>query len=395
MNALVIGANEDSIESMRIARKYGYTIYAIDGNKDAKGLEAADFSYVVDINNLDKVFEITDKIKADIVLPAPIGHCLTTVGAVNDRYNLPGVGEKSAKLCTDKYLFNEVLEKSSLRDASTFLINKGDNVKEAVESIDVLPVIVKPRTGSGSRGIKIMSSKKDLREWAENYDVADEDYTVERFVSGDEYGIDGAFADGKFYLVLLRKKINTPPPYRQCVGYISVKPEEEQGFYDKCVTLMSEIGKSLGFINCVVHVDVIKSEGDTPFVIETSARPSGHNLSNFFTPKTTGIFLVEEFIKSSMGRPFSYVPTHTEKMMIRFFDLQEGIVEKIPEKEDMERINGILDYNCNIKVGDSLKTVTDGASVMGRGYYLIKADTEQELLDIASEVRNKFIINSR
>ena len=104
---------------------------------------------------------------------------------------------------------------------------------------------------------------------------------------------------------------------------------------------------------------------------------------------------MEEFIKSALGKPFSYVPTHIEKMMIRFFDLQEGIVEKVPDKKDIEKLDGILDYNCNITVGDSLKTVTDGASVMGRGYYLIKADTEKDLLDISSKVVNKFKIISR
>ncbi len=392
MNAFVIGANEDSIEAMKIARKYGYVIHAVDGNPEAKGLAAADFSYVIDISDPQKVFEVTDRIRPDIVLPAPIGHCLTTVGAVNDRYGLPGVSEKSALLCTDKYLFNELLEKKGVRKGNTRLIKKGRTLGTIPDEIRVYPLIVKPKTGSGSRGIEIISSKEELLRWGNEMGVFAEDYTLERFAAGEEYGIDGAFVDGRFYLILLRKKINTPPPYRQCVGYISVRPTEDRIFYDKCVTCMETIGRELGFVNCLAHVDVIREEGDEPFVIETSARPSGHNLSNYFTPMVTGVNMVEEFIKRAQKLPFSFVPDGTEKMMIRFFDLPAGIVEEVPDEKQVCEMRGICDYSCRISVGERLAVVTDGASVMGRGYYLIKAESEEELLKTDAKVRSGFRI---
>ncbi len=395
MNALVIGANEDSIESMQIARKYGYTIYAIDGSRNAKGLEAADYSYVVDINDLSAVFEITDRIQPNIVLPAPIGHCLTTVGAVNDRYGLLGVSEKSAKACTDKYLFNDLLEKKHLRNAKTLLIKKGEKSEDVLNHIDFFPIVVKPRTGSGSRSIEVINKKEELSLWAKRHSFFEEDYTLERFVIGDEYGIDGAFVNGKFYLVLLRKKINTPLPYRQCVGYISVQPGEEQVFFDRCTSCMEKVGTELGFENCVIHADIIKSKDDEPFVIETSARPSGHNLSNYFTPRVTGIVLVDEFVKSVMQKPFSDVPTKTEKKMIRFFDLPTGIVVQVPQKDEILSIGGVEDYCCYISEGDYLREVTDGASVMGRGYYLISANKEEDLLEIDKQIRDGFIIKKQ
>ena len=392
MNALVIGANEDSIKSMQIARKYGFVIYAIDGNKYAKGLAEADYSYVIDINDLEKVFSITDAIKPTVVLPAPIGHCLTTVGAVNDRYGLPGVSEKSAVLCTDKYKFSEVLEKNNLRNADTILLCAGADNKRIIDKIKKYPVIVKPKTGSGSRGVEVFASKKALLEWVESIGKADEDFTVESFISGDEYGIDGAFSDGEFYLILLRKKINTAPPYRQCVGYISVSPDEDTAFYNSCIEIMKKIGDVLELRNCVLHADVIKDEFHKPFVIETSARPSGHNLSNYFTPRVTGINEVEEYIKSVLNQPFSYVCKKTEKMMIRFFDLPTGVVSKVPAKEEILEIKGVEDYRCNIKAGDRIDMVIDGASVMGRGFYLIKGDSEKELFDIDTSIRSRFII---
>ena len=54
--ALVIGANEEAVFSIRTAQRHGLWVDAMDGNEKAKGLPAADEAYPVDINDLTKVF---------------------------------------------------------------------------------------------------------------------------------------------------------------------------------------------------------------------------------------------------------------------------------------------------------------------------------------------------
>lgn len=421
--ALVIGANEEAIFSIDAAHRYGLRVAAMDGNPKAKGLPFADEAFHVDINDLDAVFAVTDRLRPCAVVPAPIGHCLTTIGAVNDRYHLTGVSEEAAKRCTDKYRFHQEMAAAGLRRAEMLLLREGAMVREEeLSALTRFPVVVKPRFGSGSRGVEICGNEQELRclfryeicGGTEEKDAAlPEDYIVETCIPGPEYGVDGAYVDGEFRMVLLRRKKNTPPPYRQCVGYYSVLPEEEPAFYERCCGLMQEMGKALGFVNCVVHADLIRERNeageltDEPFVIETSARPSGHNLSNLFTPLATGVTLVEDFLKLAVPgiteqektasqeiRAKLFCPKRTRKLLIRYFDLEPGRVTAVPEKEALMERFPLLDYVCSIRPGDVLSEVTDGASVMGRGYYILEGQSDAQLDEADAGLRREFSLEA-
>lgn len=444
--ALVIGANEEAVFSIETAHRYGLLVAAMDGNPKAKGLCFADEALHVDINDLDVVFAAADRLQPCVVVPAPIGHCLTTIGAVNDRYHLIGVSEEAAKKCTDKYRFHQEMAAAGLRGAEMLLLREGTFVqKETLSALTRFPVVVKPRLGSGSRGVEICGNRQELRhllqdEICENNTKDNtkegkglpEDYIVETCIPGPEYGVDGAYVDGEFRMVLLRRKKNTPPPYRQCVGYYSVLREEEPVFYEKCCSRMQQMGEVLGFENCVVHADLIRMRNEAgeltqePFVIETSARPSGHNLSNLFTPLATGVTLVEDFLKLAIPelaerkeaaeegngwtskqengpasgaeaagiRAKLFCPARTRKLLIRYFDLGPGRVILVPDPEVLKKRFPLLDYVCSICPGDELLEVTDGASVMGRGYYILEGESDAQLDETDERLRQEFSVET-
>lgn len=414
INAVVIGANEEAIFSINLAHRYGLHVDALDGNAAAAGMAAADAAHHVDINDLKAVYEITDRLRPAVVLPAPIGHCLTTVGAVNDRYGLVGVSGKAAESCTDKRLFHVQLAEAGLRDAQQVLLTAGDSCTEAAAALTSLsryPVVVKPRYGSGSRGVEVCADREELerllcRKLCAGSRPLEEDYVAESCIPGPEYGIDGAYAGGEFRMVLLRRKRNTPPPYRQCIGYESILPEEDPVFYAKCVHLMQKMGRVIGLENCVMHADIIRRTDlreEEPFVIETSARPSGHHLSDLFTPLATGVTPAEDFLKlavpelclagAAQERERLFRPGRVRKLRIRYYDLPPGRVTAIPEEETVRRIPGVLDYVCRIREGDLLGRVQDGASVMGRGYYILEGADEKELDAADREVCSGFRIS--
>lgn len=393
MKAAIIGASSESLHTIQKAKEYNLTVVALDGNEKAEGLAAADEAIVVNISKEEETIRCIEKENIDFVLTVPIGRYLTTIGSVNDTLNLPGIGKKQAMYCTDKLLFHQKMEENGLRDCICL------EAKEAWEEREKLfsriengeqklqfPAILKPRHGSGSRGIHFVNDMQELQKAL--LATCGESYVLEECANGEEYGLDGAVIGGKFYLVLLRHKENTPLPARQAVAYFSVMPEDE--FYGQVKTFMEKTVKTLELQECLLHADLIRTK-DGPFMIEMSARPSGHNLHNLFTPLCTGVDVAEEYIKHRMGLEYSFIPEKTKMMMIHYFDL-EGKVQNVPNAEEIERNLGIrpVIWQCNVAEGDVLSKVSDGHSLMGRGYFVLEGESEEDLKEAAESIKNMF-----
>ena len=394
MKAVIIGASEEALHTIEKAHQLGIQTIALDGNPKAAGLSAADKGLVVDISNEKETIETVGKEQPDFVLTVPIGRYLTTIGAVNDALGLPGITGEMAALCTDKYRFHEKLAAQGLRDCHCYAVGAGDTNHTKTDIEIEFPAILKPRYGSGSRGIHMVGNHQELE--AALLQIEGEEYVLEDCVSGEEYGIDGAVIQGRFYMTLLRKKINTPPPHRQATGYFSCTGED--AFWRQTYDHMEKIVKCLGLRECLLHSDLIRGEKG-PFVIELSARPSGHNLHNLFTPLCTGIDLAEEYMKYRLGMPFLFTPKHTRHMLIHYFDGQ-GRVTRIPdalqieqllqkEQNNSEQIK-LICWHCNIIAGEILQPVSDGHSLMGRGYYILEGNDEKTMVELAEKITNSF-----
>ncbi len=395
MKAAIIGASKEALHTIEKAHGYGIKIVALDGDPHAPGLGVADRSMTVDISDEGAVIEALRGEKPDFVLTVPIGRYLTTIGAVNDALGLPGITRQMAVLCTDKFRFHQKLNRAGLRNCRCYEVSGGrildgegaayigERAKEAPVSF---PAILKPRFGSGSRGIYMLGDKEQLREALA--ETAGEAYVLEECIEGEEYGLDGAVTREGFQMVLLRRKRNTPPPARQAVGYFSVLPEED--FYKQVQSYVEKAVACLGLGECLLHGDIIRG-AEGPFLIELSARPSGHHLHDLFTPLCTGVDLAEEYLKYRTGLAYCFAPRGVRPMMIHYFDMQ-GRAERVPDREQAERAAGVrfAAWECHIRKGEELAPVSDGRTLMKRGYFVLEGEGKLWLEEKADIVRGLF-----
>lgn len=389
MVGIVIGASIESIYAITCAQKMGVYVVALDGNSEAPGLKIADKSIVVDIRNKELVCDTLEEINPTLTIPVPIGRYLTTTGYVNEHFKLKGINNVATELCTDKYLFHKKLNTQGLRQINSYLIkNKHDYVNKKFH----YPVIIKPRFGSGSRGVVLVNNENELAMHLESQDILEEDLIIEDAVAGTEYGIDGAVVDGVVQLTLLRKKIITPPPARQCVGYFSVNTSQHNHkLYEKIKKFLDLIISELEMDNCLFHADLIINE-DNIFIIEISGRPSGHYLHNIFTPYATDIDMISEHIKFIKNGTANFEPQEVKTAAIHYFNFENCIVNHVPSLDEFKLESGcnIVDYICNIAEGEELEPVNSGRSIMQRGYFIVRGEDEENLICQINKILSRF-----
>lgn len=376
---IVIGAGSDSLHAIGVARAMGVRVIAVDGNPEAAGFEFADEKRCVDISDLESVKRAVAEIRPDFVIPVPIGRYLTTIGAVNEAFGFKGLQRQGSIFSTDKYLFHQKLSENRLRNCRNYLL---EPCKEPAGGFDIsFPAIIKPRYGSGSRYISYLVDEDDLAQALDSVKNLKEDFVLEEAAPGDEYGVDGAVTGGKFQLILLRKKYITALPERQAVGYLTVMPGwDSAGLIPAVREYMQRVAESLCMDNCLLHADIMIN-GQDIFVIEASARPSGHNLHNVLVPLSTGVDMIKEYIHFLTDKPFSFIPKYTKGMLIRYFDFENRTVRYVPGECDIAKKTGfnLIKWKCNIKKGDYMNKVTDGHSIMDRGFFVIEGTDEEEL----------------
>ena len=156
---------------------------------------------------------------------------------------------------------------------------------------------------------------------------------------------------------------------------------------------LRHMGRSPMFTNCEVS-HVLMSLTTTMSTKKPMYLPSTHmhNLHNLFTPLCTGVDVADQYICHRIGMECSFVPERTRRMMIHYFDL-EGRVQVVPNEKEVKEILGdaLIIWNCNINVGDDLAKVSDGHSLMGRGFYVLEGKNHEELIDGIKQIKNMFV----
>ena len=86
---------------------------------------------------------------------------------------------ETIKICRDKYATAAALKENGIRVPKTFIV--GTRLDKL--ALD-FPMIIKPRSGRGGKGIKVFGSMAELKNDIKNYD---DTYIMQEFISGQEY----------------------------------------------------------------------------------------------------------------------------------------------------------------------------------------------------------------
>jgi carbamoyl-phosphate synthase large subunit len=106
-------------------------------------------------------------------------------------------------LCLDKYALAQRLDGCDIRAPRTRLASEG------VDAAMRFPLVVKPRTGRGSRGVELLESNEALRSYLGGSPYGEDELILQEYISGPEFTVSVvAWRDGEVQAVVPKEVIS-------------------------------------------------------------------------------------------------------------------------------------------------------------------------------------------
>ncbi len=382
---LIFGVGDLQKSIIDRAKALGLYVVGIDPCAEAFCRDEVDAFEVVGGQDYEGTLAVARKYKVAAVVTAATDKPLEMMARVAEELHLKFYSVETAKISTDKFLMKQCFERDGIPCAKGRLIHDADEARDFV-----CPVIVKPRDNSGSRGVVLCKNNEELRQAiSDAFEFSKKDTVlVEEFIEGREYSIEGLHFDGRSEVIQFTEKTTTPFPYNVELAHKQpaqlTEPQREE-----IRDLVRRIAKSLRFENCGSHTE-LKINDRGIFIIETSPRLGGDNITSHLVPLSTGINIEEQLLRIAMGLKVCLVPQQEPRVAgVRFLTLPEGVVEHISSKlEEVATWPGVVSFHCKLREGDCVRKFKSGLDRYGE---LILAAPTREVLDKRLEEYSKRI----
>ena len=378
-----VGPLQESIIAR--AKKMGLYTVGIDPCEDATCRDCVDAFEVVPGQDYEGHCAVIEKYSIDAIVTAATDKPLVMMARLAEKYGFPFYSVETAQWSTDKFQMKQRFLDGEVPCARGRLAKNVEGVADLQ-----LPLIVKPRDNSGSRGVILCRSQKELEDaFMEALDYSHLDNVlVEEFIEGPEYSIESLHHDGKSEVIQFTEKKTTEFPYNVELGHIqpaNISDENKQ----KIREIVAKIGKALKFENCPSHTE-LKINDRGIFVIETSPRLGGDYITSTLTPLSTGVNLEDELLKISLGEEINPSPKAVQYSGVRFFAFEEGsVIKHVPNEDFVKGWPHVVDFSFNLQKGEKVHQIT---SSLNRYGHITLIAGNRESIDDAFEKYEKAIL---
>lgn len=363
---LILGAGILQIAVIEKAKELGICTIVADGDSNARGLHLADIPLVVNITDPELVYNRIKELHIDGVIHPCSEVAMNTMGYINDKLKLSGIGFDTAMIATNKGRMREAFKQGGAPSPESYSASTYGEFLYKLQLING-KAIVKPSRNSGSRGVSCINTK-DNTELLSLYNNAinnsrDKSVVVEKFIEGPEFSVEAIIWNKKINIIAITDKLTTGEPHFIELGHSQpslLTKNEQQLVIDAAIKGC----KSLNLNNCVAHVE-IKLQNNLPYIMEIGARLGGDFISTELVHLSTGIDMVRAAIDVALGIPPDLSPKHNPRgAAIRYFVPPEGIISDIDISKCIKDKN-IYDYNIYIYNGQHVNAINSSSDRSG------------------------------
>lgn len=402
---IVLGGGKDQLFLIKNIKKLNYKIILFDKNKKSQGFNYADLSFVIDFSNYKKVISQLEILKKEKIKFAGV----ITMGSdvpliihkIAKKFNLFHNNINSAKTSQDKILMKKMFKKLKIDSPDYKIASNKKDVTNFWKRQKSKYLIIKPSDSSGSRGVRIITSAKEINSAIANVqkNTRKKKFLVEELVEGPQLSTES---------IMVNKRIFTPAiSYRnyEDVKYFFPQVLENGGlvsskyliYKKKIETVKKKISKELKINNGIIKGDfVIKNNSVIP--IEFTTRLSGGDMSESLGPLSNGVNYVREAIKIAARQKVcirDLKPKYFKYVTNKYFFLPPGNLTKISGVKKIKKIRGLKKIDFNYEINSKIQIINSHGKRVG--VFVIADSNVNNVLKIVDKVYDtvKFKISGK
>lgn len=350
-------ARDLGIELVFVTRDLG--LYeAIPGVADLFRRYISDF-VTCETNDEDSIVKALEEYRARQPLDgiAAFGEYHVSIAAAAcRRLGLPGPDPESVRVSRNKDLMREACARAGVPVPGFAIAGPGDDPAAMAASAG-FPCVVKPADQSGSTDVSICFDAADARRAAAGIRSAPVNYRgqarspvvlFEEYLTGHEVSVETVSSGGTTTVIGVTDKQLSALPYFVEMGHAfpSALPAAD---VQACATVAVQALAAVGYDLGVAHVEV-RMSASGPRLIEVNPRPAGDRIPDL-VELATGISLVREVLRMSLGLAPDLTPSRSAAAAIRFAWAYPGRVRRILGTEFARGLPGVADVGLEVAPG--------------------------------------------
>lgn len=284
---------------------------------------------------LNKIIHYIKETNPDILLPVDI-ECIRLIAENKEKVAnltaiapIPEVG--SFDIADDKWRLSVWLKENNIPHPETVLFTPAMDLDE-VTSLITFPIIIKPRRGSGGKGIYIIKTPEELQSWHSDFNHS-EDLIIQSYINGYDIDCSIVCSEGKVLTHTVQKSLKYETDYPWPYGIEFLENEE-------IFNIAQEVAKKFHWEG-VVHIDLRYDE------VEQRAKLIEMN-PRFWASVTASLFAGVNFpylsVLSGLGKEIPTVKNQNKRVLRSGPAMKMFLTGLFNKRKDLSYDNSFLEF---------------------------------------------------
>ncbi len=360
----VIGASLLQLPAIKKAKKMGFYVGVADYDPNAIGVIYADEYYNVSTIDEEGIYRAAKEFNADGIMTLATDFPMRSVAFATKKLGLVGIDYNTSVKATNKRMMLKTFDECHINIPWFYSISSISDLNKNKDKIKY-PCICKPTESSGSRGVILIKSNKDLFEaieysfsYSRNHEII-----VEEYMEGIEVSVEVLVINKEVYIIQITDKITSGAPY-----FVELGHTQPSRLKKNDLNLVEKLAKkaviAIGIMNGAAHVEIMVTK-DGPKVIEIGARLGGDYITSHLVPISTGIDMIEAAINISLGLSPIIKKKYKFGSAIRFIECKPGYIKKIIGEQMVRDMENIVEICFFKKEGEYVNIINNSSERVG------------------------------